>query len=60
MLAIKNFLYEVKAEMGKVTWPARKETIATTWLVVLIVLLIALYLGICDWILTKIIQYILR
>ena len=60
MLAIKNFLHEVKAEMGRVTWPTRKETIATTWLVVLIIVLIALYLGVCDWLMTKLIQYILR
>ena len=56
----KLFLEDVKAEMGKVTWPTRKETIATSWVVITIVLLISLYLGACDMILAKLIRIILR
>ncbi len=56
----KNFLYEVKAELVKVTWPTRKETLATTWVVVLIILLIALYLGACDIVIAKFVRQILR
>ncbi len=56
----KLFLNEVKAEMGKVTWPTRKETIATSWVVVAIIVLISLYLGLCDFILAKLIRIILR
>jgi preprotein translocase subunit SecE len=60
VLAIKNFFTEVKAEMRKVTWPSRKETLATTWLVVVIVIFVALYLGACDWLLDRLVQYVLR
>jgi preprotein translocase subunit SecE len=56
----KNFLEEVKAELAKVTWPARKETISTAWVVVVIIVLISLYLGACDVVLAKIIRFILR
>jgi preprotein translocase subunit SecE len=56
----KLFLEDVRAEMGKVTWPTRKETIATSWVVITIVLLISLYLGACDMILAKLIRIILR
>lgn len=56
----KFFFNEVKAEMGKVTWPTRKETIGTAWVVIAIVLLISLYLGACDFILAKLIRMILR
>jgi preprotein translocase subunit SecE len=49
----KNFIDEVKVELGKVTWPTRKETIATTWVVVVIIVLISLYLGACDVVLAK-------
>ena len=60
MLAKTNkFLQEVKAELGKVTWPTRKETLGTTWVVVVIVMLIAFYLGACDIVLTKIMRSIL-
>ncbi|BBA71294.1 preprotein translocase subunit SecE [Geobacter sulfurreducens] len=55
----KEFLTEVKAELGKVTWPTRKETVSTTWVVVAIVLLISIYLGVCDVVLAKLMRIIL-
>jgi len=55
----KNFYDEVKVELGKVTWPTRKETVATTWVVLVIILLISLYLGACDVLLAKLMKYIL-
>ena len=55
----RNFFEEVKTELGKVTWPTRKETVATTWVVMIIVVLIAFYLGACDVILAKVMKYIL-
>ncbi len=56
----KLFLEDVKTEMGKVTWPTRKETVATAWVVIAIIVLISLYLGACDLILAKLIRVILR
>ena len=55
----KDFFEEVKLELGKVTWPTRKETVATTWVVIVIVLLISLYLGACDVVLAKLMRLIL-
>ena len=55
----KNFFEEVKAELGKVTWPVRKETFATAWVVVVIVVLISFYLGLCDLILAKLMRLVL-
>ena len=54
-----KFLQEVKVELGKVTWPVRKETVATTWIVVVIIMLISFYLGACDIVLTKLMRIIL-
>ncbi len=60
MLAKTNkFLQDVKVELGKVTWPTRKETVGTAWVVVVIVMLIAFYLGACDIVLTKLMRFIL-
>jgi len=53
------FFDSVKLELEKVTWPTRKETIATTGVVIVIVLLISLYLGTCDLILAKLLRLIL-
>lgn len=60
LVKAKNFLSDVQAELKKVTWPARKDTISTTWVVVAIIILISFYLGICDFILAKLIRVIIR
>ena len=52
----RSFFDEVKQELDKVTWPTRKETIATTWVVVFIVVVISFYLGACDLILAKLLR----
>ncbi len=59
MQKVTLFFESVKLELGKVTWPSRKETIATTGVVVTIVLLISLYLGACDIVLAKLMRLIL-
>jgi preprotein translocase subunit SecE len=56
---VKTFLDSVKIELGKVTWPTRKETVATSSVVVVIVLIISLYLGACDVVLAKLMRLIL-
>ena len=55
----KNFIDEVKTELNKVTWPTRKETIGTAWVVVIIIFLISIYLGACDIVLAKLMRLIL-
>ncbi len=56
----RNFLGDVKAELKKVTWPSRKETISTAWVVIIIILLISLYLGMCDLILGKLLKAVIH
>ena len=56
---VGQFLREVKTELKKITWPARKETIASTVVVIVIVLVACVYLGIVDMILTRLIRFIL-
>ena len=55
----KSFLDDVRAELHRVTWPAKKETLSTSWVVVFIILLIAFYLGFCDVVLAKIMRTLL-
>ena len=59
MQKVKSFLESVKIELGKVTWPTRKETVATTGVVVVIIFLISIYLGACDLVLAKLMRLIL-
>ncbi len=44
------FLTEVRAELKKVTWPTRQETMRYTWAVIGISLGVALFLGLADWV----------
>jgi preprotein translocase subunit SecE len=50
------FLHDVKAEVKKVTWPTRREAVGGTVVVLIVVFLVALFLGIVDSILSKIVQ----
>jgi len=56
---VKTFLESVRVELGKVTWPTRKETMATTGVVIVIIFLISFYLGLCDVVLAKLMRLIL-
>jgi preprotein translocase subunit SecE len=55
-----TFLQEVWAELKKVHWPTRKETYAATAVVLAAVAIVALYLGAVDFIISQLIQLILR
>jgi len=56
---ITGFFESVKLELDKVTWPSQKETMATTGIVIIIVVLISFYLGACDLVLAKLMRVIL-
>ena len=51
-----GFLAEVRAEVKKVTWPTRAEALGGTAVVVVVVLIMALFLGVVDAMLSKIVQ----
>ena len=54
-----QFVSQAKAELKKVVWPTRKQTLASTGVVMVIVAVMALYLGIIDLILAKLVKLIL-
>jgi preprotein translocase subunit SecE len=56
---IIRFLSEAKVELKRVTWPTPKQTLASTAVVIIIVFIIAIYLGIIDYILAKLVKFIL-
>ncbi len=55
-----TFLQEVWSEIKKVYWPSRKETYAATAVVLVVVAIVALFLGTVDFALSQMIQAILR
>jgi preprotein translocase subunit SecE len=47
-------------ELKKVTWPSRKQTIGSTIVAIVLVMIISLFLGIVDMSLTSLIQLVLQ
>ena len=56
---IIRFLSEAKVELKRVTWPTPKQTMASTTVVIVIVFIIAIYLGIIDYVLARLVKFIL-
>jgi preprotein translocase subunit SecE len=56
---IVKFLKETKAEMRKVTWPTRDELVGSTKIVIIATLVVTLFIGVVDQILTLIIRRLL-
>jgi len=53
-----QFLREARIELKKVKWPTRKELLASTAVVIVLVLIVALFLGLVDFGLIKILKNI--
>ncbi|MDW2980643.1 MAG: preprotein translocase subunit SecE [Rhodanobacter sp.] len=52
---VRNFIAESQFEMRKVVWPTRDETIKTTGIIILVVIVLSLLLGLIDLILKSVI-----
>ncbi len=55
---VKSFLSEVRVELKKVNWPSRQDTIASTGVVVVVVLIVSFYLGFIDILLSRLVTSI--
>jgi preprotein translocase subunit SecE len=55
----KQFFREVRVELKKVTWPSRKETIASTSVVLITVVMVAFFLGMVDLGLSRLVRIFL-
>lgn len=56
---IYTFFMEAKEELMKVVWPTRKETIDSTWRLLILVILVGIYLGLVDSILGRVLALII-
>ena len=55
----KQFLSSSSAELKKVVWPTPKQTLASTSVVVIVVIIVSVFLGIVDFGLSKIVRLVL-
>lgn len=51
-----QFLRDARAELKKVKWPTKKELMAATVMVIILVLIVAIYLGVIDFGLIKLLE----
>ena len=58
MEKIVRFLKEVLAELRKVTWPSKDELVGSTIVTIVVSLIVAIFIGIVDRILTLIVHTI--
>jgi preprotein translocase subunit SecE len=57
---VKEFFREVKIELKKVVFPAKDELMGSTWVVIITVIVISLFLGMVDLGLSKLVGIALR
>ncbi len=55
---LAKFLREVRVELKKVVWPTRAEISGSTGVVIVLVIIVAAYLGVMDTILQQVMMLI--
>jgi len=55
-----QFVQQVRAEMAKVTWPTRKETMITTVMVMIMVVFASVFFLLVDEVLSFAVSYLLN
>jgi len=56
---IRDYAASVRQEVGRVSWPSRKEVATFTVLIIFLTAVLGLYLGLADLILTRLVGLLL-
>jgi len=57
---IVKFLKEVLSETKKATWPGKKEVVGSTIVVIILVIFISFYIGLVDFLLSRLLSVVLQ
>jgi preprotein translocase subunit SecE len=58
---LRVFVAESQFELRKVVWPSRDETIKTTGIIIVVVIILSLLMGLIDWLLkTVVLDWLLK
>jgi preprotein translocase subunit SecE len=55
-----NFLREAKAELSKVSWSTRRELIGASAVVIVITIIMSLFIGAVDLVLTRFLAVVMK
>jgi len=58
--AIGDYIRDVRVEMSKVSWPSRRELRDSTLVVIVMVFIVAIFIGIVDRLLTLAFEGLIR
>ncbi|MBD3347831.1 MAG: preprotein translocase subunit SecE [Candidatus Eisenbacteria bacterium] len=54
-----RFIKEVRNELKRVSWPSRDDVRESTTVVIVVVLVLAVFIGLVDWALSFLVSFIL-
>ncbi len=54
---LKIFIDESVVELKKVTWPPKKESLKASYAVIIFVIVLGIFLGIVDFLLAKLVNW---
>jgi len=57
---IKKLVGEIRLELSRVTWPKKEELWGSTWIVILVSMLLAIIIGAMDIVLSHMIRGIIK
>jgi preprotein translocase subunit SecE len=57
--SIKEFLLDVRSELRKVTYPSYRETVGSTTVVIVLVVIVSIFLALTDLVLVRLIGRII-
>ena len=52
---LRGFVAESQFELRKVVWPSRDETLKTTGIIIVVVIILSLLMGLIDWLLKSLV-----
>jgi preprotein translocase subunit SecE len=58
-MQIINYIKETKGELKHVSWPTKKQATAFTAIVIILSLLVAFYLGLFDFIFSRVLEIVI-
>ena len=57
--SIRTFVNEVGAELQKTAWPSKQELIESTMVVIVSVVMLGVFIGVCDKVLIELLDLII-
>jgi len=58
--SLKTFLSEVKVELVKCSWPSRKELFGSSVVVIISVIILGAFVGVCDLVNMGFLKFVIR